>query len=88
MDANFAGTFNKADPENPRDCLFCTGYLIKFARCPLMWKSKLQTVIALLTTEAKYMALSATMQEVINLMNLMQEIKDFGIGIFIQKPVV
>ena len=36
VDADFAGTFNKADAENPRDCFSCTGYLIEFAGCPLM----------------------------------------------------
>jgi len=45
-----------------------------------MWLSKLQTEIALSTTEAEYIALSQAMREVIPFMNLMQEIDDiFGI---------
>ena len=38
---------------------FCpeTGYMIKFANLPIVWVSKMQTEIALLTTEAEYISL-------------------------------
>ena len=41
-----------------------------------MWCSKLQTEIALSTTEAEYISLSKAMRGVIQLMNLMVEVGD------------
>jgi hypothetical protein len=43
-----------------------------YAGCPITWCSKLQTEIALSTTEAGYIALSQAMREVIPFMHLMQ----------------
>ena len=45
-----------------------------YANCPVLWCSKLQTEIALSTTEAEYIALSQSMREVIPFMTLLQEI--------------
>jgi len=45
-----------------------------YAGCPITWQSKLQTKIALSTTESEYIALSTTMREVIPFLNLLQEI--------------
>jgi hypothetical protein len=44
-----------------------------YVGCPLTWCSKLQTEIALSTTESEYIALSQAMREVIPFMNLMME---------------
>jgi hypothetical protein len=41
------------------------GYLISYAGCPMHWASKMQTEIALSSTEAEYIALSQAMREVI-----------------------
>jgi hypothetical protein len=79
VDADFAGSFEKAKPTNPRDCLSRTGFVVKFANCPIVWSSKLQTTIALSTTEAEYMALSAAAREVIFLVNLLNEMRDHGV---------
>ena len=49
------------------------GYVISYAGCPMLWASKMQTEIALSSTEAEYMALSQAMREVIPLMELMKE---------------
>ena len=51
-----------------------TGYAIYYAGCPVLWSSKLQTEIALSTTEAQYTALSSAMRDVILFMFLMKEI--------------
>ena len=53
--------------------------VIFYANCPIIWQSKLQTTIALSTTEAEYVALSTAMRDVIYFMNLIDEMKDFGI---------
>jgi hypothetical protein len=36
VDADFAGSYKKENPMNPRDCLSCTGYVVKFANCPII----------------------------------------------------
>ena len=50
--------------------------------------SKLQTMIALSTTEAEYMALSAALREVIYLINLMEELKKYDVPIINEQPSV
>ena len=52
----------------------CTGYVIKYAECPLLWCSKLQTEIALSTTEAEYISLIQAMRKVIPCVALMKEV--------------
>ena len=52
-DADFAGNW---DPTKWEDCdtaRSCHGCIIKYAECPLTWKSQLQTEIALSSTESE-----------------------------------
>jgi len=49
-------------------------YIVFFSGCPIVWSSRLQTEIALSTTEAEYIALSQATREVIPLMNTLKEI--------------
>ena len=56
-----------------------------YAGCPIMWSSKLQTEIALSTTEAEYIALSQAVREVLPLMELMKELNKV-LHINISKP--
>ena len=61
VDADFAGGWNQADAIDAGSVLSRTGYVIMYAGCPLTWCSKLQTEIALSTTEAEYIALSKSL---------------------------
>ena len=74
VDADFAGGWSSGDTQNPEMVLSRTGFVISYAGCPIYWASKLQTEIALSTTEAEYIALSMAMREVLPFLNLMQEI--------------
>ena len=49
--------------------------MIFFWGCPITWVSKLQTEVALLATEAEYIALSHSMRELIPLRNLTLELQ-------------
>ena len=42
----------------------------------MLWPSKMQTEIALSSTEAEYIALSQSMREVLPLMTLIREVQD------------
>ena len=75
VDASFAGEWNKAWSEEPSSVMSRTGYIILYAGCPIIWCSKLQTEIALSTTESEYIALSQSLRDVIPLMSLLAELK-------------
>ena len=65
VDADFAGDWSQADAKNADKVMSRTGYVIMYAGCPILWCSKLQMEIALSTAEAKYIALSQAMHQVI-----------------------
>jgi hypothetical protein len=74
VDADFAGGWDPGDPGNAESVYSRTGFVIRYASCPIFWQSKLQTEIALSTAEAEYIALSQALRETIPLSNLMKEI--------------
>ena len=88
VDADFAGGYDKKDPDNPRDYLSRTGYVVKYAGCPIVWTSKLQSLIAMSTTEAEYLALSTAMREVIFIKQLMEELATHGVKFNDIKPEI
>ena len=45
-----------------------------FASCPVLWTSKLQTEVALSTTEAEYIALSQSARDLIPMRGLLHEL--------------
>jgi hypothetical protein len=73
VDADFAGGFSPDYSDDATTCYSRTGYIIWFAGCPLIWSSKLQTTVALSTTEAEYIALSTALRDVIYVMQLLNE---------------
>jgi len=87
VDADFAGGWNGGDKLSPECVMSRTGFVIMFAGCPITWASKLQTEIALSTTESEYIALSTAMREVIPFLNLLQETSDC-LGLTTSKPIL
>ena len=78
-DADFAGNWHKETaPLDAATAKSRTGYVITLHGCPLIWHSKLQTQIALSTTEAEYISLSQSLRDAIPIMNLLTELKDNG----------
>ena len=51
-----------------------TGYVVKMGTGAISWSSKLQSIVALSTTEAEYVAATSAGQEILWLRNLFQEI--------------
>jgi len=61
-DADFVGTWEKSIAmEDITTARSRSGYLLTYAACPLLWASKLQTEIALSTTEAECISLSTAL---------------------------
>ena len=61
---------------DPKSARSRTGFVIMFAGCPIVWKSSMQTLTALSTTEAEYIALSTALREVIHIINLLNELRE------------
>ena len=79
-DADFSGNWNKATAsKDPSTAKSRTGYVVMFANCPIVWVSKLQTQVALSTTEAEYISLSQSLRDGIPLVQIVQELKDRNI---------
>jgi hypothetical protein len=75
-DASFAGEWEKSIAHNQPDTVRSrTGFVVMYANCSIMWSSKLQTEFALSGTEAKYVALSQSLREVIPTLELLSELE-------------
>jgi hypothetical protein len=76
VDADFEGGWNvETAADDSTTAKSRSAYIIIYASCPIVWASKMQTDIALSTTESKYSALSEAAREVLWLMGLMEEVK-------------
>jgi hypothetical protein len=86
-DANFSGNWNKAfaavDPSTAKSQ---SGWIIFYAGCPLSWASKLLSQVALSTTEAKYIAMSQSLCDVIQVMNLLEEMREKDFQVICTEP--
>ncbi len=88
-DASYAGDWKQeAAIDDPTTACSRTGYVITYAQCPIVWGSKLQTEIALSTTEAEYIALSISAREIIPLLSLAQEVATFGVIHKVETPIM
>jgi hypothetical protein len=74
VDADFAGLWTEDTSSELTSVKSRTGYVILFANCPVLWVSKLQTEVALSTTEAEYIALSQAMRDLIPMRALLTEL--------------
>ncbi len=73
VSADFAGIWSSDLAEDPISVKSRTGYVITFANCPVLWSSKLQTEIALSTTEAEYIAMSQSARDLLPMRDLLHE---------------
>ena len=82
VDASHASEWSSSSAMNdPNTARSRMGYTICYAGCPMIWASKMQTEIALSSTEAEYIALSQSMREVLPIMWLLEEAQERGIKI-------
>ena len=81
VDADFAGNYDKSDTQNSDTARSRHGYIIRYNGCPIVWKSQLQTEIALSTTEAEYTGLSYALREAIPIIELLKEMKREGFDV-------
>jgi len=72
--ADFAGLWHRDFAELCDCSLSRTGNVMTYCGCPIHWASKLQSEIALSTTESEYIALSMATRELLLLQWLVQEL--------------
>jgi len=78
VDADFAGRWHCEFSELRDSVLSRSGYVISFCGCPVVWASKLQTEIALSTTESEYIALSTATCDLLPLWRILQDIHNLS----------
>ena len=87
VDSDFSG---KWVPEEAQDDINTArsryGYIVTYHGCPVAWASKMQTEIALSSTESEFIALSHTLRSTIPLMELLKELQSKNIGFPPSKP--
>ncbi len=88
-DADFSGNWTASITDvDPSTSKSCSGWVVFYAGCPIIWASKLQTQTALSTTEAEYIAMSMSLCDVIPIMELIKEMKEHDIPVICTKPYV
>ena len=75
VNTDFSGNWKPEGAQHdPMTAKSRSGWIIQYAGCPITWSSKLQTLTALSTTEAEYVALSMAMHEQLPLIQLLKEV--------------
>jgi len=88
-DADFAGNWNKDFAQHdPSTAKSRSGWVIFYARCPIISASKIQSEVALSTTEAEYIAMSMALRNVIPIMELMNEFRERNFKVVCTQPQV
>jgi hypothetical protein len=78
VDADFTGTWHKEYSHLRESVLSHTGFIITYCGCPIICSSKLQSKIALSTTEAEYIALSMATRQLLPLRRIMSKLSNHG----------
>ena len=78
LDADFAGNWDPKESMHKDTARSRHGFIIKYAGCPITWKSQLQTEISLSSTESEYTGMSYTLRESIPIMQMLKELKSYG----------
>ncbi len=87
--ADFSGLWNKTlAPDDPSTTKSRSGWIIFYAGCPVSWASKLQSQVALSTTEAEYIAMSQSLRDVMPIMGLVQEMRERNFQVICTAPYV
>ena len=81
VDADFSGNWSRAESMDRDSARSRHGYVIMYNGCPILWKSQMQTEIALSSTESEYIGISSGLRDVIPIMCTLKEMKAHGFPI-------
>ena len=72
VDVDFAGNWDKNEAWDRDTARSQHGYILSYHGCPIIWKSQMQTDIALSSTDSEYTGLSYTLREAIPMIKLLK----------------
>ena len=81
VDSDWSGNWNFKESEDSDTARSRYGFIMMFAGVPIFWASRLQTLIALSSTEAEYIGLSEALREIIPIIELIKELQEAGFDI-------
>jgi hypothetical protein len=81
VDADYCGNWYPLHSEDTDSAKSRSGYVIMYHGCPILWASRLQSVFALSTTEAEYVALLTALRDVTPVMDLLKEMQEHRYGV-------
>ncbi|KAL7482002.1 hypothetical protein ACHAW6_007675 [Cyclotella cf. meneghiniana] len=88
-DTDLSGEWSKEIAElDPSTAKSRGGWFILYANCPVIWCSKLQLQVVLSTMEAEYIALSQVLCDVIPIMALLEEMKEYHFQVTCDAPYI
>ncbi|KAL7475502.1 hypothetical protein ACHAW6_001413, partial [Cyclotella cf. meneghiniana] len=82
---NWTRDFAQFDPSTSKSR---SGWVVFYAEFPIIWASKLQSQVALSTTEAEYIGMSMALCNVIPIMELLDDMKDRLSQVICTHPIV
>ena len=88
IDVDWTGAWTFTSSFDPLSTHSRTGFVILYAGCPILWKSKIQSITALSTTEAEYTALSLALHEAIAIINLLEDLNTKSLPIHCATPKI
>jgi hypothetical protein len=88
VDADFSGNWHAEESWDRDTARSRHGFIVMYAGCPILWKSQLQTEIALSSTESEYTGLSYALRDAIPVMELLKEMKELKFPIHSATPKV
>ena len=89
VNTDFAGNWKPEGAQHdPMTAKSRSGWIIQYAGYPITWASKLQTLTALSTTEAQYVALSMAMREQLPLIQLLKEVVAHKVDASLQRTTI
>ena len=72
VDTDFARGWQEENTDDADNVILRTGMVIMYTNCPIIWRSSLQTEIALSTAEAEYIVLSSAPRKVLPLLTTLR----------------
>jgi hypothetical protein len=86
--ADFSGNWHPEESWDHDTASSRHGFIVMYAGCPILWKSQLQTEIALHSADSEYTGLSYALRDVIPVMELLKEMKGLTFPIRSATPKV
>ncbi len=88
VDADFAGNWKQSEADSQDTARSRHGYIIMYARCPILWALQLQMEIALSSTESEFIGLLTALRATIPIMELVKELKGQGFDMVSTQPTI